>query len=274
MTVSSELFQDAGQIASAKSPSANSPSQLRERVTEGKVSWLGPIVIVTGRTVLIVLAQAVFAILFLLRGRPHAWLAAAPWWSVYGTLVDLGCLVLLWHFTRREGLRLRDLIGPVRFGYGRDVWLGMAILMGVLPLFVVGGLLSCRLIYGAYQVNVFPGILGGRVLPLWAFIYTRTLWWLIWSPTEEMTYAGYALPRLQALCGRTWPAVLLVGFWWAIQHAFLPFLPEWRNFVWRFLAFIPGVVAFSLIYLRMRRLGPLILAHWAMDFFATVMTMA
>jgi membrane protease YdiL (CAAX protease family) len=138
---------------------------------------------------------------------------------------------------------------------------------------VLGGLLAARLVYGVSQPDVFPGILGGRVLPLWAVIYSFSLWWMIWSPTEEMTYAGYSLPRAQALSGRTWVAVVLVGFWWAIQHSFLPFIPEWRNVVWRFLAFLPGVVVLLFIYLRTRRLAPLIVAHWSMDIIATVMTM-
>jgi uncharacterized protein len=252
---------------------ANSLEQLQVHAAEGRLSWRGPIVVVTGRTVLMLMAQGLFAAIFFLRGRAHAWLAAAPWWTVYGTLVDLGCLALLWRFTRSEGMRLRDLIGPIRWRYGRDFFLGMGILLVVFPLFVVGGLLSCRLVYGAFQVNVFPGILGGRILPFWAVVYSRSVWWLIWSATEEMTYAGYVLPRAQALSRRTWAAIALVGFFWSIQHSFLPFIPEWRNFVWRFLAFIPGIIVMVLIYLRVRRLAPLIVAHWCMDIVANAMTM-
>jgi len=58
-----------------------------------------------------------------------------------------------------------------------------------------------------------------------------------------------------------------------ILTGYLVFTPEWRNFVWRFLAFTPGVLVMTLIYLRIRRLGPVILAHWAMDIIATFMTM-
>jgi hypothetical protein len=31
---------------------------------------------------------------------------------------------------------------------------------------------------------------------------------------EEITYQAYALPRIQALSGRTWVAIAVVGFWW------------------------------------------------------------
>jgi hypothetical protein len=96
---------------------------------------------------------------------------------------------------------------------------------------------------------------------------------MIWSPTEEMTYQAYALPRIQALSGRTWVAMVVVGFWWALQHSFLPFLPDWRSVLWRFLAFVPGVTALMLVYWKMRRLPPLIVAHWPMDIVAALMTL-
>lgn len=273
MTVSAELDICSEVVPSKPADRANSLPGLQHLLAERRLSWLGPLMILAGRTVFMVLAQAVVAIIFFFRGASSPWHAAAPWWTVYGTLVDVGCLALLWGFTRREGMTLRDLIGPLRLRYGRDIFLGIVVFLIVFPFFVAGGLLSCKLVYGAFQVNVFPGILGGRVLPLWAAIYSHFLWWIVWSPTEEMTYNGYLLPRIQALSGKTWLAVLLVGFVWGVQHSFLPFLPEWRNFVWRSLAFIPGVIVMMLIYLRIRRLGPLILAHWAMDIIATMMTM-
>jgi len=252
---------------------ANSRLQIQARVDRRLIHWGGPLLVVVARSALILAAQALFALIFFLRGASHPWFAAAPWWTVYGTLVDFGCLALLWKFTRAEGITLRDLIGPIRLRYGSDFFLAIGVLLAVFPFFVASGMLACRWLYGAYQVNLYPGVLGGRVLPLWAVIYSRSIWWMIWSATEEMTYAGYVLPRLQALSGRTWVAVAVVGFWWTIQHPFLPFVPDWRCFFWRFLAFLPGIIVLTLLYLRIRRLAPLILAHWTMDIVATLMTM-
>jgi hypothetical protein len=39
---------------------------------------------------------------------------------VYGTLIDAGCLALLWRLTRREGIRLFDLVGFARTRLVRD----------------------------------------------------------------------------------------------------------------------------------------------------------
>ena len=275
MPVQSEIGRESktasshSRYESAESHRANSPAQLQARIAEGRLSWLVPLLLVTGRTALILLAQGLVATILLLRGRTHPWLAAAPWWTVYGTLVDIGCLILMWKFTRKEGIRLRDLIGPIRLRYGRDFFFAIGILAVMFPLFVSGAAISTW-IFGAYQP--FPGLTDARVLPRWATIYSFSVWWMIWSPTEEMTYAGYALPRIQAL-GGTWVAVVVVGFWWTIQHPFLPFLLDWHNFLWRFTSFLPAIVALTLIYLRLRRLAPLILAHWTMDIVAVLMTL-
>jgi membrane protease YdiL (CAAX protease family) len=98
------------------------------------------------------------------------------------------------------------------------------------------------------------------------------VWWVISSTSEEITFQGYALPRLEALTGRTWIAALVVGLLWAAQHSVLPFVADWRYLFFRLLAFIPGVLVLMLIYLRTRRLAPLIVAHWSMDILGAIMT--
>jgi hypothetical protein len=85
------------------------------------------------------------------------------------------------------------------------------------------------------------------------------------------TYQAYVMPRLQALSGRTWVAFVIVGFWWAGQHAALSFIPDLRFIAFRFLAFLPGVLVMMAIYWRTRRLAPLIVAHWPMDILGSLM---
>jgi membrane protease YdiL (CAAX protease family) len=65
-----------------------------------------------------------------------------------------------------------------------------------------------------------------------------------------------------------------VVFGWALQHIALPFIFDWPYLIWRFLAFVPGVLLFVLVYRRTRRLPPLIVAHWPMDIAAVVFTIA
>jgi len=253
--------------------SANSRVEIERRVRQRQITWAGPLIVMTGRSFFMIVAQALVAAIYWLCGHPSAWNAAAPWWTVYATLVDVGCLALMVKFTRPEGIRLRDLIGRVRLRWGYDILLGIAFFVVFVQIFSFPGLLASKLVFGSAHPAMYPGLLASRRLPFWAVIYSLSLFWLVWSPTEEMTFNGYALPRIQALTRRTWVAVPLVGFWWALQHCFIPFILDWKYVVWRFLFFLPGAVIIPLIYLRIRRLSPLILAHWPMDLMAVIYTL-
>ena len=246
--------------------------RIRECVANGRISWTGPLVLLVGRSAFMFVAQAIFALVFMLNRDPSPWRAAAPYWTVYGTLVDLGCLTLVWRFTRTEGTTIRGLIGTIRWRRVRDLFAGFGYFFLIFPFFVAGGVLCGWILYGTFRADPIPGILSARVLPAWAIVYSCSLWWMIWSPTEEITYQGYVLPRIEALTGHTWIAVAIVGFWWALQHSFLPFVPDWRSSLWRFMAFPPGVFATILVYVRTRRLAPLIVAHWMMDILGMLMT--
>jgi len=270
--ISAAPSQSAVPKPTAATEYVNSKSALALRASQGRLTWPGPLLLVVGRSVLIIAAQAVTACLLWLRSRSWSWNAAAKWWTVYGTLVDLGCLALMVAFTRKEGIRLRDLIGPVRLRWGRDVFLGAGILVLVFPFFVLAAPLVTRLVYASTPIPTFDGLAAGRVLPLWAVVYSFSIWLLIWSPTEEMTYQGYALPRLEVLFNSRWKAIALVSFWWAIQHPFLPFVLDWKFVVWRFLVFLPSMIPLMLLYLKIRRLPPFFLAHWSMDTIALFMT--
>jgi hypothetical protein len=85
--------------------------------------------------VLSVVAQAIVAFIYLLRRNPSPWQAATPLWSVYGTLVDIGCLALMVWFTRGEGIRLHDLVGRIRLQWGRDVFISNWLPFSGLPVF-------------------------------------------------------------------------------------------------------------------------------------------
>ncbi|MGD0155249.1 MAG: CPBP family glutamic-type intramembrane protease [Terracidiphilus sp.] len=264
------LFE--GRAASEVAAQANLPQAINERVAAKRITWAGPLLMVTARSVLLIAFQALVALILLERGKATPWRAAGDWWGVYGTLVDIGCLLGLKYFTRREGIKLRDLLGPVRMSRGHDVWLGLGYFLLIFPFFLGGSYATRLLLYGSADQSLNRYLLHMHALPVWATVYGLTLWWMIWSPTEEATYNGYVLPRMQALTGRKWVPWMFVGFWWALQHSALPFVPDWKYLTFRFLGFLPGVLVMMLFYMRTRRLAPLIVAHWPMDIAAAVMT--
>lgn len=242
----------------------NSPETIQPRILEGRVPRHGPMLMLFARSAFILFAQGLCYLLFLALDVQNAPVIIRNWWPVYGTLVDLGCLALLMQLTRREGIRLFDLIGFDVKRLKTEVPLGLGLFLLIFPLTIFGGgMLAQWIAFGKLNPE-FPESTFTHTLPWLALLYARLLWWPIWSATEEMTYNGYALPRLIALTGSRWLSVAIVAFFFSLQHSFL-MLAGFQFGLYMFLAFLPLSIAMLLAYLRIRRLAPLIVAHWLMD---------
>ena len=239
---------------------ANSREALLRRREAGTLTWRGPALMLFARAACAVGAQGVVASVFALRASPTPWHDAEPWLPVYGTLIDAGCLALLWRLTRREGIRLFDLVGFERSRLASDVLLGFA-LIPVSLVFILGGVYGIGwLLYGTLS----PPYLFGT-LPLPAALYGVLLWPFLWGLTEQMTYNGYLAPRFQVLGRSTGLAIVLVAFAWSLQHVFMPLTFDPRFMAFRLLSSVPNTVFQVFLYLRFRRLVPLAIAHALMD---------
>ena len=75
------------------------------------------------------------------------------------------------------------------------------------------------------------------------------VWPALWAPAEELTYLGYALPRLEAWIGRG-PAAAVVSLVWAAQHLALPFIPDGRYLLSRMLTALTVTGSMTAGYLR------------------------
>jgi hypothetical protein len=238
----------------------NSHEALLRRREAAGLTWRGPAFMLFARTVFAVGAQAVVATVFVLRASPTPWHASEPWLPVYGTLIDAGCLALLWRLTRREGIRLPDLVGFERKRLVRDALLGLA-LVPVSLMFILAGVYGFGwLLYGTLR----PPFLFAS-LPLPAALYGVLVFPFVWGLTEQMTYNGYLLSRFQVLCRSTSLAIAVVAFAWSLQHAFMPLTFDAKFMAFRLLSSVPNSVFQTLLYLRLRRLVPLAIAHALMD---------
>lgn len=238
----------------------NSHEAIIGRLEAGTLSWRGPALMLLARTACAVGAQAVVAAVFALRSSPTPWRDAEPWLPVYGTLIDAGCLALLWRFTRREGIRLFDLLGFERERLARDVLLGLALIPASL-VFILGGVYAAGwILYG----TLTPPFLFGS-LPLPAALYGVLVWPFIWGLTEQLTYNGYLAPRFHVLCRSTSLAIAFVAFAWSLQHSFMPLTFDGQFMAFRLLSSVPNSVFQTILYLRLRRLIPFAIAHALMD---------
>jgi membrane protease YdiL (CAAX protease family) len=239
---------------------SNSRDALLRRREVGTLTWRGPALMLFARAALAVVAQAVIAAVFALRGSTTPWHDSEPWLPVYATLIDAGCLALMWRLTRREGIRLFDLVGFRRAHIVRDVLLGIA-LIPVSLVFILGGIYGVGwTVYG----TLTPPVLFGS-LPWPAALYGLLVFPFLWGLTEQMTYNGYLLPRFQVLSRSTSIAVAVVAFVWSAQHSFMPLTFDAQFMVFRLLSPVPFSVFQTLLYLRLRRLLPFAIAHALMD---------
>jgi membrane protease YdiL (CAAX protease family) len=243
----------------------NSFESVHARLAEGRILHYGPLLMLLARSAFILLAQGLTYLLFLQLNIPNAAIVIRNWWPVYGTLVDLECLGLLAWLTRREGIHLLDLVGLVKSKLKTEIPLGIGLFMVIFPVTIFGGGALAQLIaYGTLNPAFPQYTFTDHILPWLPLLFARLLWWPVWSATEEMTYAGYALPRLVAMTKSKTLSVAIVAFFFALQHSFL-MLAGWQFGFYMFITFVPLSVAMLVAYLRIRRLPPLIIAHWLMD---------
>jgi hypothetical protein len=238
----------------------NGRAALAERRAAGLLSWPGPLLLLFARPVLAVAGQGLVAAFYAAQGSAAPWREAGAWLPLYAILIDGGCLLLLWRLARREGIGLGDLIGFERRRLGRDLLLGLALIPPGLLLILGGNYGACWLVYGTFEL---PTVLGA--LPLWAALWAVLVFPLLWGVVEQTSYNGYALPRFQALTGRTWLAVAIVALVWSAQHAVMPLTFDPDFMLYRLLSPLPFSTFICLVYLRVRRIVPLATAHWLMD---------
>jgi membrane protease YdiL (CAAX protease family) len=236
----------------------NGYEALCARRNAGTLTWRGPALMLFARSAFAVAAQALVVAVFAARSSPAPWRDSAAWLPVYGTLIDMGCLLLLAWLVRREGLPLLDLVSLDRARLGRDLRLGLLLIAPSL-VFILAGISGAGWIF--YGTFAPPNIYAP--LPLWAALYGVLVWPFVWGFGEQMTYNGYLAPRFQALYGGA--AVALVVFSWSFQHVVMPVTFDARFWAYRLLAPVPFSIFATLLYLRLRRLLPLAFAHGLMD---------
>ena len=240
------------------SPLPNSHAEIQKRVSDGKITWVGPLIMLLSRTVIGLIVLAIVVVVFF-RDSTNPWADAFLWWRVYGVLVGLGCLIPLIYLARREGMSILDLGNYRSSNWMRDVLIGIG-------LFVPYSLLASGPVVGALLFKN-PAPTPTEQLPMWATFFSLIIWPIVWAFSEDNTYIGYSLPRIEILAGgRRWLVVVVVWFFLSLQHVFFPFVGlTWQIFVSWFIGLIPASVFYCWLWWRLGRLLPVMVAHALYD---------
>lgn len=186
--------------------------------------------------------------------------------------VNLLCMVLLVKLLHREGKRLGDLLDFDRSRLRRDfawglcwvVVLNTAYLIGLfVPLLIVGGIdgIADGTVFEQAFVGAWASTEGNGFGPVILALFAG--WMLVFpflnAPVEELQYRAYVQPRLHTATGSAWIAVAVPSVGFALQHA--PMAPSMLGMIAYIGMFLVWGVGASLIYLRQKRLMPLVFTH-------------
>ena len=253
----------------------NSPKTIRERLANGTLGRGWPLVMAFIRLPLIVLGLALAYAVYAATGTPEPFLSALLTATLVTVVVNLVSLVLLRRLTRREGIRLQDLIAFDRRRIWPDIAWGLALLIVLNVPFIVTIMAVAFLVggpmggqdFGTAMSNVFAGPLadaGVRPgLPAWIGVVSAVLFPLVNPIIEEMHYRGYVQPRLEALTGSGAVAIGVMALGFGLQH--VTYALSVPGIAVYGAAFLVWGIGAGIVYARMRRLTSLIVAHFVIN---------
>ncbi|MCE1252094.1 MAG: CPBP family glutamic-type intramembrane protease [Anaerolineae bacterium] len=217
------------------------------------------------RTLLLVLSYFLTAVLLTVWGVPQPYDQARAWWPVALIFINVIVLGLLYSTTRQENVSPSALIVFNRLKFKEDVFASLWMIF-VSMLLAVGATMGLGAVM--YGLKTPAELMSLSNLPLWAVLAALVVHPLVNAFIEEMTYNGFVFPRLEKMTHSTPLAVMLVTFFFSLQHIAIPFAFDLKFLIWRFFSFVPLLLFWVLLFMRKRRLTSLIIVHWFMDIFA------
>lgn len=188
--------------------------------------------------------------------------------------VNLICLWLVRSALHREGLRARDLIDFTWRRLGADLAWGLLWLVVLAVPFTLALIGSLIALHGLsvfeqfdtlfYDADAAPSV--DRIVLAIVAITTVVTFAPLNAPTEELLYRGYSQGGLQ----RRWPvawAILVPAAIFGLQHALFATTPDLM--LAYVVAFLVWGIGSGIIVRWQRRLMPIIVAHFLVNFFTS-----
>lgn len=176
-------------------------------------------------------------------------------WSILASLVNIVTILLLVCLSRKIG-GYASLIN-----YQKGITKPAQIVrMTFLVLFVgMGGMyLAGFLCYGILPYAA-PMLIAPIPLPL--ALLNLPLLPITTAFAEDALYLGCGVNQIKNKTA----AILLPAFFFALQHSFIPFLPDARYLLYRFLCFLPLTILLCIHYHKHRNPLPIMVGHAIID---------
>ncbi|MBQ5331531.1 MAG: CPBP family intramembrane metalloprotease [Oscillospiraceae bacterium] len=177
-------------------------------------------------------------------------------WSPTATCVNILTIIILMLYARRNGMTFTELI-HLRKGQSKA---GRFLIVSAIT--VVSGM---ALLYAAGYIcygSIMPPVSLRIMSPVPAALAAANLLLLPLTTAlaEDGLYLGTGTGHLKGIT-----AIVLPSLFYAMQHGFIPFMPDLRYFIYRVISFLPLTVAFCLYYRKTKDILPLMTGHILLD---------
>ena len=205
---------------------------------------------------------AVFILISVIAGKPLREVSSS--WSVVASCVNIITIAALIVLTKNVG-GLKKLINYEKGKTSPKLAIGMSIL--VLCLGMGGMYLAGFLCYGVIPYGA-PVMVAPVPVPLAAV--NLILLPVSTAIAENSIYLGCGVNAMK----NRYLSVILPAFFFALQHSFIPTLPDIKFMVYRFLSFLPLTIVLCIIYRKNRNPMPIMIGHAVIDLSTAGMIMA
>lgn len=221
-----------------------------------------PWLMLFSRSILFILFQSMFALLFMAAGTRSAWDEANRWWTFAVILTNLCSIYFLNRLFHAEGKRFFDIFRFSRATWKSDLFWFIVLSSVGMPLAALPREPLAIAILGDVATSTE---LMFRPIPMWAILVSFLLPLTI-TFSELPTYFAYVMPRLEKQLRNGWVAWMLASFFLAAQHMFFPFVLNGGFMLWRLAMFIPFAFFTGLVLkLRPTLLPYFVIVHGLLD---------
>lgn len=227
-----------------------------------------PWLLLPSRLLLFAAFQAVIALVLWIATARFDLQAAGLYWPFAATGANIVTVLVLWLVYKNEGRSFVELYKFTKGSVGKDILVVVALFVLAAPLSMFPNTLLGNALFGNVSA-VMPLLFGSlpRLVAYLTLVFPLTI-----AFAELPLYMGYILPRISEQSGSRVLAVLVAGFFLALQHCTLPLVFDLRFVLWRFGMFLPLALFLAVVLAWRPRLLPYVMiGHALLDLTTVVM---
>ena len=176
-------------------------------------------------------------------------------WSVAASVMNVLFVLSLVLITRKQGGYLK----LINYEKGKTrpkqvfAMIGIILLVGMAGMYLAGWICYGVIPYAAPMmiapIPVVPAVINLIVLPVSTAL------------AEDSLYLGCGVRQFE----NKFAAIIVPAFFFAVQHSFIPTLPDVRYIVYRFISFLPLTVILCMHYHKHKNPLPIMIGHAVID---------